>query len=87
METVYVVTLWSGGKAGKRWKSAAPPELLPSGTGVKFRCIETKLDVHVIGSVSVEEFEQAADMAMEPEPENRPARSIFLDRPVDRQGP
>ncbi len=57
-QTVYVVTMWSGGKPGKRWKTLGRPKLLPNGAGVSFISLNTRLSVHVIGNVSVEEFEQ-----------------------------
>lgn len=60
MESIFIVTLWSGGRATKKWKTTERPELLPNGTGVKFTSLDTKLLVEVIGSVSVEEYEQGA---------------------------
>ena len=57
MESVYLITMWSGGKASKKWKSAERPEPLSQGTGVRFTNLETKLTVEIIGSISVEEFE------------------------------
>lgn len=60
MESVFIVTLWSGGKATKKWKTTERPELLPHGTGVKFMSLDTRLLVEVIGSVSVEEYEQGS---------------------------
>ena len=62
METIYVITLWSGGKPGKRWKSIQEPQLLPNGTGIAFSDLETKLAVKLIGSISVEEYEQGLDV-------------------------
>ena len=59
---VYLVTMWSGGKPAKRWKSTTRPELLPNGTGVRFVNMSTKLNVDVIGSVSVEQFEEGSDL-------------------------
>ena len=38
------------------------PELLPQGTGVRFVDMETKLSVEVVGTVSVEEYEQGLDL-------------------------
>ncbi|MGC8738472.1 MAG: hypothetical protein ACP5UA_07475 [Candidatus Hydrogenedens sp.] len=61
MRTVYVVTMWSGGRPAKKWKSFEYPNLLPQGTGVEFVCCETKLKVQVIGSVSVEEYESGKE--------------------------
>jgi len=72
METVYVVTLWSGGRPGKRWKTLGKPEILANGTGVSFTDLETKLGVTIIGSISVEEYEQALLASIELE---RPRRS------------
>ena len=57
MKSVYVVTMWSGGKPAKKWQSEGAPEKLPTGTGVSFVSLETKLRVEVIGSISVEEYE------------------------------
>ena len=57
MQTVYVITMWTGGRAAKKWKSFEQPELLPNGTGVKFVNSETKLPVQVIGNISIEDFE------------------------------
>ena len=57
MKSVYVVTMWSGGKPAKKWQSEGAPERLPTGTGVSFVSLETKLRVEVIGSISVEEYE------------------------------
>lgn len=61
MKTVYVVTMWSGGRPAKKWKTYERPEVLPSGTGVSLRSIDTKLPVQVIGSISVEEFESGRE--------------------------
>lgn len=61
LETIYVVTMWSGGRPGRRWKTIERPKLLPSGTGVSFISLGTKLSVHVIGNISVEEFEQGRE--------------------------
>lgn len=60
MESIYIVTLWSGGRATKKWKTMERPELLEHGTGVKFTSLDTKLLVEVIGAVSVEQYEQGA---------------------------
>ena len=62
LENVYLITMWSGGRAAKRWKTVSRPELLPSGTGVRFVNMSTKLSVDVIGSVSVEQFEEGSDL-------------------------
>ena len=57
MKSVYVVTMWSGGKPAKKWQSEGAPEKLPTGTGVSFVSMDTRLRVEVIGSISVEEYE------------------------------
>lgn len=61
MQRLFVVSLWSGGRACKKWKTTERPVLLPQGTGVRFTDLETKLSVEVIGTVSVEEYEQGLD--------------------------
>lgn len=61
MKSVYVVTMWSGGKPAKRWKSEREPTVLAQGTGVAFISLETKLPVQIIGSISVEEFESGKE--------------------------
>jgi hypothetical protein len=60
LEKVYVVTMWSGGRPSRKWKAAKKPELLAQGTGMRFTSLDTKLEVEVIGSLSVEEYEQGA---------------------------
>lgn len=60
-KTVYVITMWSGGRPAKKWKSFEIPKLLPQGTGVEFICAETKLRVQVIGTISVEEYESGKE--------------------------
>lgn len=60
LEKVYVVTMWSGGRASRKWKTLEEPELLATGTGLSFTSMDTKLAVRVIGSLSVEEYEQGA---------------------------
>ena len=62
LETIYVITIWSGGKAGRKWKSLMRPELLPQGTGVRFTSLESRLMVEIIGSISIEEYEQGSDL-------------------------
>jgi hypothetical protein len=57
MKSIYVVTMWSGGRPAKKWQSYEEPELLPTGNGVRFINTETKLSVSIIGSISVEHFE------------------------------
>lgn len=61
MKTVYVITMWSGGRAAKKWKSDAPPDNLPQGTGVSFISIGTRLRVSIIGNISVEEYESGKE--------------------------
>lgn len=57
MKSIYVITMWSGGRPAKKWKSETPPERLENGAGVRFISVDTKLDVEIIGNISVEEFE------------------------------
>ncbi|MCC6144294.1 MAG: hypothetical protein IT368_10855 [Candidatus Hydrogenedentes bacterium] len=61
MRSVYIVTMWSGGRPAKKWKTYDRPQPLPSGTGVQFMSLDTKLHVEVIGSISVEEFESGKE--------------------------
>jgi hypothetical protein len=61
MKSVYVITMWSGGRAARKWKSAQAPKRLEEGTGVSFTSLETRLPVEVIGSISVEEFESGKE--------------------------
>lgn len=61
MKTVYVITMWSGGKAAKKWKSEEEPQILPQGTGVAFVSSETRLPVQVIGSISIEQYESGKE--------------------------
>ncbi len=61
MKTVYIVTMWSGGRPAKKWKTEQKPEVLPSGTGVTLISLDTKLEVQVIGSISVEQFESGQE--------------------------
>lgn len=58
MQTIYIVTMWSGGRPGKKWKTSQEPQLLPQGTGVRFTDMETRLMVEIIGHVSIEEYEE-----------------------------
>lgn len=62
LASVYLITMWSGGRPAKKWKTTSQPELLPNGTGVRFVNMSTKLNVDVIGSVSVEQFEEGSDL-------------------------
>ena len=61
MKSIYIVTMWSGGTASKKWKSIEEPKLLPQGTGVEFFDTETKLKVRLVGSISIEEFESGLE--------------------------
>ncbi|HEO70290.1 MAG TPA: hypothetical protein ENN80_03440 [Candidatus Hydrogenedentes bacterium] len=61
-KTVYVVTLWSGSSASKRWKTAGKPGLLPNGAGVSFTDLNTGLSVYAVGPISVEEFEESLEV-------------------------
>lgn len=61
MKSLYIVTMWSGGAASKKWKSLEEPRLLPEGTGVEFTDLETKLKVRLVGSLSIEEFESGTE--------------------------
>ena len=57
LKTYYVITMWSGGKAAKKWVSDAEPELLPEGNGISFINVQSKLRVKMIGSISIETYE------------------------------
>lgn len=61
LKSIYVVTMWSGGKPARKWKSEQEPTPLPQGTGVTFTSIETKLAVQVIGSISIEQYESGKE--------------------------
>ena len=61
LEKIYVITMWSGGKASRKWKAAEKPDLLPQGTGIRFTNLDTQLEVQVIGSLSVEEYEHGTE--------------------------
>ena len=61
MRKIYAITMWSGGLAAKKWQTFEKPELLPSGTGIRFTCRTTKLTVELIGAISVEEYESGKD--------------------------
>lgn len=61
MKSLYIVTMWSGGTASKKWKSLEEPKLIAQGTGVEFTDIETKLKVRLVGSLSIEEFESGTE--------------------------
>lgn len=71
MKTVYVVTMWSGGRPAKKWKTESTPELLAQGTGISFINADTRMQVSVIGSISVEEYEsgkEELEMGLNPTP-------------------
>jgi len=61
MKDIYVVTMWSGGRPAKKWKSEKEPQLLPQGTGVSFTSVETKLSIRIIGSISIEQYESGKE--------------------------
>lgn len=61
MKSVYVITMWSGGRPAKKWKSDEEPKTLPQGTGVEFVNSETRLRVQVIGSLSIEQYESGKE--------------------------
>ena len=61
MKKIYAITMWSGGQAAKKWQTLEKPELLPSGTGIRFVCRNTKLTVELIGAISVEEYESGKE--------------------------
>jgi hypothetical protein len=79
MKTVYVITMWSGGRAAKKWKSDAAPETLAQGTGVSFISTGTRLRVSIIGNISIEEYESGKE---ELEMGLNPDGSADLDNPV-----
>jgi hypothetical protein len=64
LASVYVITMWSGGRPSRKWKALQKPTSLPQGTGVTFTCLETGLGVDLIGSISIEEYE-AGSIALE----------------------
>ena len=68
MKRYYIVTMWSGGRPTKKWHSEEKPEVLPQGTGVRFRDLGTRLMVEVIGSISVEEYEYGMEGMTDPPP-------------------
>ena len=61
MKSVYVITMWSGGKPAKKWKAEEEPQLIAQGAGVRFISLGTRLPVQIIGSISVEEFESGKE--------------------------
>lgn len=88
MKTVYVVTMWSGGRAAKKWKTESVPEPLSQGTGISFISAGTRLRVTVIGSISVEEYEsgkEELEMGINPTPLNEDAlESIKTKNNIER---
>ena len=61
MRDIYLVTMWTGGRPAKKWKTYEEPTVLAQGTGVEFVSLETKLKVRVVGNVSVEQFESGKE--------------------------
>jgi hypothetical protein len=61
MKSVFVITMWSGGRPARKWQSEEEPEVLPNGMGVEFVSRDTKLHVRLIGSISVEEYESGKE--------------------------
>lgn len=61
MKSTFVVTMWSGGRAAKKWKSEERPAPLPSGNGVEFTSAATRLKVQLIGNISIEEYESGKE--------------------------
>lgn len=77
MKKIYAITMWSGGVPAKKWQTFEKPELLPSGTGIRFTCRQTRLAVELIGPVSVEEYESGKEEIEE-------IREILADDLVER---
>ena len=61
MKDVYIITMWSGGRPAKKWKSDEEPQLLAQGTGVSFTSVDTGLSIRIIGSISIEQFESGKE--------------------------
>ncbi len=61
MKSTYVVTMWSGGRAAKKWKTHQPPVMLSSGYGVEFVNEATRLKVQLVGNISIEEYESGKE--------------------------
>lgn len=81
MKSVYVVTMWSGGRPAKKWKTDAPPQLMSAGTGVEFLNVATRLKVQVIGSISIEEFEsgkEEIELGTSHGTQHRPRRNVSI---------
>lgn len=84
MKSVYVITMWSGGRPAKKWKSEQIPTLLSQGNGVSFVSLETRLEVQVIGSISVEQYESGKEdfdlrTSREQEAPARPPRNSNIE--------
>lgn len=89
MKSVYVVTMWSGGRPAKKWKTDAPPQLMSAGTGVEFLNVATRLKVQVIGSISIEEFEsgkEEIELGTSHGTQHRPRRNVSLIEDDDPNG-
>ena len=84
LASVYVVTMWSGGRASRKWKALEKPTSLPQGTGVSFTCLETGLGVELIGSISIEEYE-AGSIALEIEMQS--AMGVHREEELDHVPP
>jgi|LSQX01.1.fsa_nt_gb hypothetical protein len=70
--------MWSGGRPAKKWKTESAPELLAQGTGISFINAGTRMQVSVIGSISVEEYEsgkEELEMGINPTPDITPEPS------------
>ncbi len=61
MKSTFVVTMWSGGRAAKKWKSEERPVPLADGSGVEFISCATRLKVQLIGNISIEEYESGKE--------------------------
>ncbi|MBI1321524.1 MAG: hypothetical protein GC168_21605 [Candidatus Hydrogenedens sp.] len=61
MKTIYVVTMWSGGKPARKWQTEEAPEVLEHGSGVRFVSRESRLSVCIIGPISIEEYESGKE--------------------------
>jgi hypothetical protein len=61
MKTIYVITMWSGGKPARKWQSEQEPEVMDHGTGVRFVSRDSRLSVRIIGPISIEEYESGKE--------------------------
>jgi len=61
MKTIYVITMWSGGKPARKWQSEVEPEVMEHGTGVRFIARDSRLSVRIIGPISIEEYESGKE--------------------------